>query len=351
MSVRRVVVFLPNWLGDAVMATPTLRALRRHHGPDAEIVGIMRPHVDELLRGSGLVDRTWIHAPERRDFAHRPRGLVWRLTRERADVSVHLTNDLMSVCVAVLGRVPTRAGYARNRRGWLLTHALEPPHDGRDFLPIPALDYYLAIARALGCADESPRLELATVAADEDAADTAWRALGLAADEPVVLLNSSGAYGAAKLWPDEHFAALARRIVGELDHSVVVLCGPDERERAAAIASRAAHPRVSSLAAFPLGVGLTKACVRRARCLVSTDSGPRHFGAAFGVPVVAIFGPTDPAWSETDHAGEVKLRRDVPCGPCGQRTCPEGHHACMRELDVPLVLAAVARSLARERAA
>lgn len=351
MSVRRIVVFLPNWIGDAVMATPTLRALRRQHGPGVEIVGIARPHVAELLRGSGLVDRTWIHAPERRDFAHRPRGFVWRLTRERADVSVHLTNDLMSACVATLGRVPTRAGYARNRRGWLLTHALQAPHDGRAFLPIAALDYYLAIAGALGCATDAPRMELATTAADEAAADAAWQALGIDAREPVLLLNSSGAFGAAKLWPDEHCAVLARRVATQLDHTVVLLCGPDERARAATIAERAAHPRVKSLADRPPGIGLTKACVRRARALVSTDSGPRHIGAAFGIPVVAIFGPTDPAWSETRYAGEVKVRRDVPCAPCGARTCPEGHHACMRELDVDTVFAAVARALAPERAA
>ncbi|MBY0277652.1 lipopolysaccharide heptosyltransferase II, partial [Candidatus Binatia bacterium] len=348
---RRIVVFLPNWIGVAVMATPTLRALRRRFGPDGEIVGIARAHVVELLRGSGLLDRTWLYAPERRDFLHRPRGLVWRLTRERADVSVHLTNDLMSACVARLGRVRVRAGYARNRRGWLLTHALAAPHDGRRYLPISALDAYLALAYALGCPEEAPRLELGTLGEDEEAAGAAWRTLGIHPDEPVVLLNSSGAYGAAKLWPDESFAALARRIVGELNHAVVVLCGPDERARAAAIAELAAHPRVRSLAALPLGIGLTKACMRRARCLVSTDSGPRHVAAAFGIPVVALFGPTDPAWSETYHPREVKLWHDVPCGPCAQRTCPHGHHACMRDLGVDTVLAAVARALSASRAA
>lgn len=347
----RIAVFLPNWVGDAVMATPTLRALRRRFGPDVEIVGILRPHIDELLRGSGLVDRVWPYDPARREFALRPRGILWRLTRERADVSAHLTNDLVSACVARLGRVPVRAGYARNRRGWLLTHRLEAPHDGTAFLPISALDYYLGIASALGCGEESPRMELGTVDADEDAAEAAWRSLGIATAEPVVLLNSSGAYGASKLWPDEHFAALARRVVTELDHTVLVLCGPDERTRAAAIAGRAAHPRVRSLADLAPSIGLTKACVRRARCLVSTDSGPRHIGAAFGVPVVALFGPTDPAWSETHYARERKVRRDVPCGPCGQRTCPEGHHSCMRELEVDAVFTAVARSIAVGRAA
>jgi len=166
-----------------------------------------------------------------------------------------------------------------------------------------------------------------------------------------VLLNSSGAFGAAKLWPDEHFAALARRVATGLDHAVVVLCGPEERDRAARIANLAAHPRVASLADRPLGLGLTKACIRRARCLVSTDSGPRLVGVALGVPVVAIFGPTDPAWTATHSEVEAQVRHEVPCGPCGARTCPEGHHACMRDLDVATVFAAVARAIGAERTA
>jgi heptosyltransferase-2 len=344
---RRIAVFMPNWVGDAIMATPTLRALRKHFGPDAEIVAVMRPHIEDVLRGSGLVDRVWSYDPSRRDFESRPRGILWRLTKERIDVSVHLTNDFHSACVAFLGRVTVRGGYARNGRGWLLTHRLEAPRDGRHYVPTPALDYYLAIAYALGCPEESPRMELGTVEADEDAAERAWRALGLAQGEPVVLLNSSGAYGGAKLWPDEHFVGLARRIVHELACTVLVLCGPAERGRAAAIASRAAHPRVLSLADSAPSMGLTKACVRRARCLVSTDSGPRHVGAAFGIPVVAIFGPTNPVWSETYYENEIKVRREVPCGPCGKRECPEGHHACMRDLHVDEVFAAVEQSLKR----
>ena len=170
--------------------------------------------------------------------------------------------------------------------------------------------------------------------------------LGLAPDEPTVVLNSSGAFGAAKLWPDESFAALAVRIVRELGHAALVLCGPAERERAARIARLASHARVRSLADQPLSVGLSKACVRRAHCLVSTDSGPRHFGAAFGVPVVSLFGPTDVAWSDTHYAGEIHLQKQVPCGPCGQRECPEGHHTCMRDLSVGEVFAAVSRAVA-----
>ena len=92
------------------------------------------------------------------------------------------------------------------------------------------VDYYLKLAEAAGCGPESPQLELGLTDAQRRLGDKVWQRLGLRADRPVVVLNSSGAYGAAKLWPAEHFAALAQNIVRQLDHDVLVLCGPSERD-------------------------------------------------------------------------------------------------------------------------
>ena len=116
----------------------------------------------------------------------------------------------------------------------------------------------------------------------------------------MIVLNSGGAFGAAKQWPAEHFAELARKLVEGGQFSMLVNCGPSERDIAREIVSRANDSRVVSLAEEgQLPVGLTKACLRRSRLLVSTDSGPRFFGIAFGLPVVTLFGPTDPIRTET----------------------------------------------------
>ncbi|MCA9270631.1 MAG: glycosyltransferase family 9 protein, partial [Planctomycetales bacterium] len=155
-----------------------------------------------------------------------------------------------------------------------------------------------------------------------------------------------GAFGAAKRWPDAHFAALARRITANTSASVLVICGPAEREAAAAIVQAADDPRVVSLATEPLSIGLSKACVERASLMVATDSGPRHFAAGFNVPVVSLFGPTDPRWSVTYHAAETMLTHPVDCGPCGKRVCPLEHHRCMRDLSVDRVMEAVTARLA-----
>jgi heptosyltransferase-2 len=191
-------------------------------------------------------------------------------------------------------------------------------------------------------------LELATTPDDDRAADRVWNKLGLPTGERVVVLNSGGAYGAAKHWPAEHFAELARRIVRSGEFFVLVNCGPAERKIAETITHLAADPRVVSLAQCEhLPIGLTKACVRRSRLVVSTDSGPRFFAIAFGKPVVTLFGPTDAKATRTYYERETCLSLGLACQPCMARTCPLGHHRCLRDLSVDSVYAAVERELSQ----
>jgi heptosyltransferase-2 len=138
---------------------------------------------------------------------------------------------------------------------------------------------------------------------------------------------------------------IARKLVDERAAQVVILCGPNEKDVAREIARRADDPRVVSLADQRLGIGLTKACVKQLALLITTDSGPRHFAAAFGVPVVSLFGPTHIAWTRTYHPHAIHMRQPVPCGPCQQPVCPEGHHRCMKELSPASVFSAATRLL------
>lgn len=343
-------VFLPNWVGDAVMATPALRALRAGF-PHARIVGVMRPVVAEVLAGTNWLDAQVLFDPRSAERDRRTWAVTRRLRALRPETVVLLTNSFRTGLMAWLSGATRRAGYSMHGRHWLLTDRLEPPRRDGKLVPSPVIDAYLRLAGHLGCAPASRRIELATLPADEAAADAVWRHFHLPVGQQVVLLNCSGAYGEAKLWPPAHFAELARRLAAERGRSVLVLCGPQERGLARQIASEAGHPRVCSLADFPSSIGLSKACVRRAALLITTDSGPRHFAAAFSIPVVTLFGPTHPAWSENYHPLDVHLQRQVPCGPCQQRRCPLGHHRCMRELSVDEVFHAAWALLERQACA
>jgi heptosyltransferase-2 len=295
-----------------------------------------------LLEGSDWLDDQILFDPRSGDKNFGRPALIKRLRQQPFDVALLLTNSLHTAAMAWLGGARRRVGYARDGRSWLLTDRVLPARDGRKFQPGPMVESYLALARAIGCPQESPQLELKVTSGESAQAERVWRDLGLRTDGRVIGLNSSGAYGTAKLWPVENCAALARQIVDQLDHNVLVFCGPGERDMAREIAVRSGSRRVVSLAAQAVSLGLTKGCLARCRLVVSTDSGPRQMAAALGKPVITLLGPTRAAWIENPSVCGPMLQTELDCLGCGQRTCPLAHHRCMRDLTPERVLREVA---------
>jgi heptosyltransferase-2 len=303
-----------------------------------------------VLAGTEWLDQRIVYDKPKNRLGVASPEVYQSLRAAKLDRIVLLTNSLRTAWMAWRSGAHERFGYRGQARSWLLTDRFDHPlaDDGG---PAATIDGYRQLATAAGCELTSPLLELATTDADEAAADAVWQRLKLPPGERVIVLNSGGAFGAAKQWPAEHFAALARRIVDHGEFSVLVNCGPSERKIAREIVAQANDPRVASLAdEEQLPVGLTKACLRRSRLLVTTDSGPRFFGIAFGRPVVTLFGPTDPIRTATHYDRETCLSLSLDCQPCMARTCPLGHHRCMRDLSVDQVYAVVAKKLAAEPA-
>lgn len=340
-----VVVILPRWVGDVVMSTPMLRAVASHLAADraagtARITAVMRPGFDELLEGTGWIDRV-IHYDRRgRDPSVRFGAVVRRLRADRADAILIVPNSLSSGMLAYLAGGRRRIGIARHGRRWLLTDPLSPPRRGLKIEPASTAEHAMRLAERLGASPEPLRLELATTSRDRSLADDVLSRCfpdGRGPhDGPLVVFNDNGAYGPSKAWGTERFAGLARLAVERLPGArVLVHCGPGDREEARRLVAAAAVPGVSSLADEPqLPFGLAKELIRRAAVVVTTDSGPRHIAAAFGRPTVVLHGPMDPRLSRSDHGQLVELRRELPCSPCGRRKCPLGHHDCMRLLSV-----------------
>jgi heptosyltransferase-2 len=341
----KLAVFLPGWIGDAVMATPALRALREHFA-GARIVGVLKPYVAGVLEGAPWLDEL-VFLDSRGPWSGRWPAAARALRREPVDLALLFPNSFRSALVAWLGGCRERVGFVRYGRGPLLTYRLAPVCDQRGrLMPSPVVDAYNRLASAAGCPRPSYRLELFTTPRDEAAADAVWQQARLGDYPEVVCLNPGAAFGSAKYWPAESFARLARDMAVRRGSGVLVLCGPGEREVARRIVELAGHAAVNSLGDHPLSIGLSKACVRRCDLLVTTDSGPRHFGIAFDRPVLTLFGPTYIAWTETYHARSRHLQKAVPCGPCQLRVCPLDHR-CMKELTPDEVFAEAAELLRR----
>ena len=342
---RTIAVFVPNWVGDAVMATPGLKALRRHFA-GARLIGVLKPYVAGVLEGTGWLDEL-LFLDRKGPRSQRWPAVTAALRRAAVDLAVLLPNSFHSAFVAWLGRCGRRVGYARYARGCLLTDRLAPVCDaGGRRQPSPVIDAYNRLAEHVGCPWPSYRMELATTPRDEQAADAVWHQAEFDAYPEVIGLNPGAAFGSAKHWPAESFARLAQTLVDRRSSGVLVLCGPGEQDLARQIVSLARRPGVHSLADQPLSLGLTKACVRRVDLLIATDSGPRHFAAAFDRPVVTLFGPTHIAWTETYYPKAVHLQKKVDCGPCQRRVCPLDHR-CMKTLTAEEVFTAATELLAR----
>jgi heptosyltransferase-2 len=349
----KVAVFLPGWVGDAVMATPALRALRQGYS-SSSIVAVGKPYVADVFAGGDWFDAfipCSSHGPWRQGIL----SVAWQLRRMRLDLAVLFSNSFRTALIAGLGGCRHRIGFSGHGRSPLLTHVLQPRRERGRRVPSPILDDYNHLAMAAGCPDPSRRMELHTTPQDQAAASEVWRRAGFGGYPEVICLNPGGAFGAAKHWPTAYFVELAQRLAKERGCAVLIVCGPSEREQARQIAATCNRPGIRSLAEFAgpedaasprLSIGLTKACVQRADLLVTTDSGPRHFAAAFDRPVVTLFGPTHIAWTETDHPAAIHLQKRVECGPCQRRVCPLDHR-CMKQLLPDEVFAAVAGLLSR----
>ncbi|MCA9270361.1 MAG: lipopolysaccharide heptosyltransferase II, partial [Planctomycetales bacterium] len=196
-AARRIAVLLPNWIGDCVMATPCLRAMRRRFPIPHEIIGVMQPYVADVLRGTSWLDQVVLYDRKSPDPVRRFGGVARTLRRLAVDTFVLTPNSLSSAWLAWRSGARQRIGYARNGRSLLLTQRLAAPRSGGKFTPVSAVDYYLELAYALGCAAEPRRMELATTPEDRAAADAVWRRYGLDRAQRVIVLSTGGAFGAA----------------------------------------------------------------------------------------------------------------------------------------------------------
>ena len=344
ISPASIAVLVPNWVGDAVMATPALRALRRRFD-SARITLIGRPAPLAVLAGAGLGDEespdTSANAPA---IVHLP-IMASRLRRRRFDLAVLLPNNFRSAMLVWLAGIGRRLGYARDGRGWMLTDKVAPPRDGRGRLRVcSAMDYYIDLLGPLGIAVDDRQMKLATTPEGESAAENLLGQAGYDPARPLVMLNPGGAFGPSKLWPTDRYAAVADQLAADHRAQIIVNAAPGEQALAAEVASAMAAAPLINFARLGNTLALLKSLMARCRVVVTNDTGARHIAAAMGAGVVTVFGSTDPGWTTIDYPRERIVRTDVPCAPCQKKRCPlpagPAFHQCMTAIDVSQVLAA-----------
>lgn len=332
-AIERALVRFPNWLGDTVMALPTLRALRAAL-PGAEL-WCLGPWVGTILETEPGIARRLV-----------PPGGVGarlvqarRLRQARFDVALILPNSLETALAGWLSGARWRVGYGEGRDA-LLTHALPAQTDR-----VHQVAGYLRLLAPFGVEASPIPPTLGIDAARRVEARRLLGEVGVPLGDPRVGLQLGAALGPAKLWVPARIAALATRLEARGIHPIL-LGGPQARGLADAVQAAAAEP-IRSLVGRDRPA-LLAALIAELDALVGADSGPAHVAAAVGVPAVTLFGPTDPRLTAPLGPGQQALWHQPACGPCFLRECPIDHR-CLRAIEVPEVEAAVVTALAGRR--
>jgi heptosyltransferase-2 len=404
---QKILVWLPSPMGDAILCTPALRAIRRHF-ESCEITFLARPIVRDILSPSSFND-AWLEQRSSNPFA-----VAKTLRQHKFNHAILFKNSFASALAVLLAGIPSRTGYAREGRGLLLTDRLYPPRlrDGR-FKPLSMVDYYLAIAAWLGTDTMDRHLELLIDPQEEQSLRAklpevveADKPASRRAGKPVVILVPGGAFGPSKCWPAERYAQTADWLIDNYDATIVISVSPDPVETQIAQqiidssrfsssphppslpvhppsspdhpASLPVHPpslpdhspslrakgafspersrrgsnlkpKLINLAEKPVTLGELKALFAVADLVITNDTGPRHIAIAFGRKVVTLFGPNDPIWTDTGYENEIQIVGDVPCAPCSSGVCKKAEHLCMQAITVETVCDAVKQLLEGRR--
>jgi len=331
---HNILVRAVNWIGDAVMSTPALMAVRETY-PKARITLLANPMVGQLLQGHPAIDRVLVfdRKREHRSLSGRLR-LARQLKDEQFDLAIILPNSFDSALIPWLARIPQRWGKASDGRSLLLTrrfHEQNPPQDRHE------VEYYRDLLRSFDISAMQSKPLLVATLQEDDAAAALLATHGIPAEAILLGINAGASFGSAKRWYPERFAAVAKRLAEAWGARIILFGGPDEVEIVAEIEQKLQGLCLNM--AGKTSVRQMMALIKRCNFFVTNDSGPMHIAAAFGVPLVAIFGPTDHVGTAPCSDKAAIVRQTVDCSPCKLRSCPTDHR-CMLAVTVEDVVQA-----------
>ena len=322
MNPHKIIVRAPNWIGDAVLAVPALKAVRER-SPDSEITLLVRPWVEGLFRSAPFVDTVWSRPS--------PGALRWIATareirHRRFDLAILLTNSFESALTVFAAGVPRRAGYLTDRRGPLLNAAIPLPGTR-----IHQTQYYLQLIEACLGGGPEPGIDMHVTHTGLASAVQLLDGHGIDTRDRLLILSPGAAFGSAKRWNEERFAALGDRLCRELGFRAAIIGSPSEQALCARISAQMSEP-VTQLAGST-DLETLSGVLARADLVVTNDSGPMHMAAALGTPTLGIFGSTDAEVTGPVGSRSQVVRNPVDCSPCLLRECPIDH-PCMEGLTV-----------------
>lgn len=325
-EIKRILIRSVNWIGDAILTTPAITALRNNF-PEARISILAKPWVSEIFKGNPDVDEVILY--EGSGIVQRLR-LIHGIRMKGFDLAILFQNAFEAALIAFLSGIPLRLGYCTDGRGFLLKPSIPA---NADTMKKHHLEYYLDLLRGAGLKAEDESLVL-----NLDEKERAWaldflKNGGWKEGDRLVGINPGASYGRAKRWYPERFAFLGDRLIKE-GVKVIVFGGPGERLIVEDIKKRMTK---EPIIAAEVSVRELASIIERCAVFITNDTGPMHMASALRVSVVAIFGSTDPNVTGPIGEGHAVIQKGVECSPCFLRECPKDFR-CMDLIKVEDVL-------------
>jgi predicted lipopolysaccharide heptosyltransferase III len=335
-KVRQILLIKLRYIGDVLLCTPVIESLKKSL-PEASVTMLVNAGTEEILSHNPYLDDVAVVSQNKnwRDQI----DLIHRLRSKHFDLALDLTDGDRSAILSFLSKASYRVGFNNENRwrGILYHQVVKADRQG-----MHAVDYHLEMVQAIGCKVEHHGPRLYPSDQDRLVIDRVLLEKGLLINSPFIIFHP-GARWWLKSWPLERFIDLAKRMHESLDYSVVVVGGKKDVKAAGEIVS--ACGSLAKTLAGQLSVLQLALLAQRAALFVGNDAGPMHIAATMGVPVIALFGPTDPqVWGPWGKGHEVVWKR-MDCSPCWRSDCQRGELNCMRQITVDEVWDAVTRIL------
>jgi heptosyltransferase II len=342
----KILIRATNWIGDAIMSLSALRAVRERF-PDAKIAILARPAVADLYRNQRICDELIAYDTKRSHEGLRSReALAQEIRVHNFDTALLLQNAFDAAWLAWRAGISERIGYARDGRSLLLTKRIPVPKPGE--IPVHEQFYYLELLRRVGWIDALPQqscVKLNVLQEDARRAEETLISAGARKNIARMAIGAGASYGSAKCWPPNRFADFVNRFRLHTDADVILFGTAAEQQVADAIAAG-----INGVSMSLVGKTTTTdlpALLSRCQLFVGNDSGAMHVAAAVGLPVVAVFGPTDPHGTAPITPRCSIVQEKPYCSPCFLRRCPTDHR-CMTRVDPEAVDAAASNWLRSE---
>ena len=331
----KILIRATNWVGDAIMALPALRAVRQRF-PDAEIAILAKPYVADIYREQEICNQLIAYDSQAKHGGVLGRErLAAELRAQKFDVALLLQNAFDAAWLTWRAGIAERIGYGRDGRSFLLTKAIPVPKTGE--IPPHEKFYYLELLRRAGWIDSLPDESFISLNVSEQSRqrmEEFLTQLGVRRNSLRIAIGAGASYGSAKCWPPSRFATLANRLQSESDSDVILFGTAAEAAVTRAISSELRRPPIdltekTSIADLP-------ALLSQCHLFIGNDSGAMHVAAGVGLPVVAVFGPTDPCGTAPVTPRHTIVQQKPYCSPCFLRHCPTDHR-CMSAVTPEMV--------------